>query len=180
MRKFVLTNEVQILNSFDIFRFLQVCSLHCPLHQSIPMTTVIKIALPISIIITITLCLMSSTFPITNDHLQVCKSDFEVFEALACDSFTLKDSEQKREERRVKSDAWTQVRNSLLLADTGHKHSFYTLSQFKSIFWEFHVIMKHFKQAHKAKRIEVAKSTQKYLKVPQSTQNYLKTPLHPS
>ena len=41
--------------------------------------------------------------------LQVCKSDFEVFEALACDSFTLKDSEQKKEERRVKSDAWTQV-----------------------------------------------------------------------
>jgi len=41
--------------------------------------------------------------------VQVCKSDFEVFEALACDSFTLKDSEQKKEERRVKSDAWTQV-----------------------------------------------------------------------
>ena len=69
----------------------------------------------ISIIIAITLCLMSASFPITNDHHQVCKSDFEVFEALACDSFTLKDSEHKREERRFKSDAWTQVLLLLVL-----------------------------------------------------------------
>ena len=41
--------------------------------------------------------------------IEVKKSDFEVFEALACDSFTLKNSETAKEEKKFKSDSWCQV-----------------------------------------------------------------------
>ena len=41
--------------------------------------------------------------------MEVRKSDFEVFEALACDSFTLKNTEKSKEEKRFKSDSWCQV-----------------------------------------------------------------------
>jgi len=40
--------------------------------------------------------------------IEVKKSDFEVFEALACDSFTLKNSETAKEEKKFKSDSWCQ------------------------------------------------------------------------
>jgi len=41
--------------------------------------------------------------------MEVRKSDFEVFEALACDSFTLKNTEKSKDERKIKSDSWCQV-----------------------------------------------------------------------
>ena len=41
--------------------------------------------------------------------MEVRKSDFEVFEALACDSFTLKNTEKSKEEKKFKSDSWCQV-----------------------------------------------------------------------
>jgi 5'-AMP-activated protein kinase regulatory beta subunit len=41
--------------------------------------------------------------------IQVRKSDFEVFEALACDSFTLKNSEHEKEARRFRTETWSQV-----------------------------------------------------------------------
>ena len=40
---------------------------------------------------------------------QVKKSDFEVFEALACDSFSLKNNEKNKSEKYFKSDSWCQV-----------------------------------------------------------------------
>lgn len=60
-------------------------------------------------------CVEESATIVTNTSnnqwnlIQVRKSDFEVFEALACDSFTLKDSDREREERRYRSDTWCQV-----------------------------------------------------------------------
>eukprot|EP00092_Neocalanus_flemingeri_P035030 GFUD01038118.1.p1 GENE.GFUD01038118.1~~GFUD01038118.1.p1 ORF type:complete len:378 (+),score=96.87 GFUD01038118.1:288-1421(+) len=41
--------------------------------------------------------------------MEVRKSDFEVFEALACDSFTLKNAEKNKDEKKFKSDSWCQV-----------------------------------------------------------------------
>eukprot|EP00090_Calanus_glacialis_P022137 TRINITY_DN34159_c0_g1_i1.p1 TRINITY_DN34159_c0_g1~~TRINITY_DN34159_c0_g1_i1.p1 ORF type:complete len:383 (+),score=97.46 TRINITY_DN34159_c0_g1_i1:139-1287(+) len=41
--------------------------------------------------------------------MEVRKSDFEVFEALACDSFNLKNTEKAKEEKKFKSDSWCQV-----------------------------------------------------------------------
>ena len=41
--------------------------------------------------------------------MEVTKSDFEVFEALACDSFTLKNTEKYKDEKKIKSDSWCQV-----------------------------------------------------------------------
>merc|ERR1719430_2770799 len=41
--------------------------------------------------------------------IQVRKSDLEVFEALACDSFTLKNSHQEREALNMESTVWNQV-----------------------------------------------------------------------
>jgi len=41
--------------------------------------------------------------------MEVKKSDFEVFDALACDSFSLKTSEKNKTEKSFKSDSWCQV-----------------------------------------------------------------------
>ena len=43
--------------------------------------------------------------------MEVKKTDFEVFEALACDSFSLKMSEKNKLENKFNSDSWCQVDN---------------------------------------------------------------------
>ena len=45
--------------------------------------------------------------------IEVKKSDFEVFDALACDSFSLKNSEKTKSEKNFSSDSWCQVRLKL-------------------------------------------------------------------
>ena len=42
--------------------------------------------------------------------MEVKRSDFEVFDALACDSFSLKNSEKNKSEKNFKSDSWCQVK----------------------------------------------------------------------
>ena len=42
--------------------------------------------------------------------IEVKRSDFEVFDALACDSFSLKNSEKTKSEKNFSSDSWCQVR----------------------------------------------------------------------
>jgi len=60
-------------------------------------------------------CIEDNENKVKNDEgvewnvMEVRKSDFEVFEALACDSFTLKNTEKSKEEMRFKSDSWCQV-----------------------------------------------------------------------
>ena len=46
--------------------------------------------------------------------MEVKKSDFEVFDALACDSFSLKNSDKTKAERYFKSDSWCQVKQQQL------------------------------------------------------------------
>ena len=41
--------------------------------------------------------------------IEVKRSDFEVFDALACDSFSLKNSEKTKAEKNFSSDSWCQV-----------------------------------------------------------------------
>jgi len=41
--------------------------------------------------------------------MEVKRSDFEVFDALACDSFSLKNSDKNKSEKNFKSDSWCQV-----------------------------------------------------------------------
>jgi len=41
--------------------------------------------------------------------IEVRKSDFEVFEALACDSFTLKNMDKNKDDKKFKSDSWCQI-----------------------------------------------------------------------
>ena len=41
--------------------------------------------------------------------MEVKRSDFEVFDALACDSFSLKNSEKTKSEKNFSSDSWCQV-----------------------------------------------------------------------
>ena len=53
--------------------------------------------------------------------MEVKKSDFEVFDALACDSFSLKIGEKNKTERSFKSDSWCQVK-SLRLTHRHHTH----------------------------------------------------------
>ena len=45
--------------------------------------------------------------------MEVKRSDFEVFDALACDSFSLKNSEKNKAEKNFSSDSWCQVRLKL-------------------------------------------------------------------
>ena len=45
--------------------------------------------------------------------IEVKRSDFEVFDALACDSFSLKNSEKTKAEKNFSSDSWCQVRLKL-------------------------------------------------------------------
>ena len=45
--------------------------------------------------------------------IEVKRSDFEVFDALACDSFSLKNSEKTKSEKNFSSDSWCQVRLKL-------------------------------------------------------------------
>ena len=42
--------------------------------------------------------------------MEVKRSDFEVFDALACDSFSLKNSDKNKSEKNFKSDSWCQVK----------------------------------------------------------------------
>jgi len=53
--------------------------------------------------------------------MEVRKSDFEVFEALACDSFTLKNTEKSKDEKKIKSDSWCQVSPDFTKLDTKMK-----------------------------------------------------------
>merc|ERR1712130_906095 len=53
--------------------------------------------------------------------MEVRKSDFEVFEALACDSFTLKNTEKAKDEKKIKSDSWCQVSPDFTKLDTKMK-----------------------------------------------------------
>ena len=48
------------------------------------------LCLSIAVFVFVIIISISMTIFHHDDHHQVCKSDFEVFEALACDSFTLK------------------------------------------------------------------------------------------
>ena len=53
--------------------------------------------------------------------MEVKKTDFEVFEALACDSFSLKMSEKNKLENKFNSDSWCQVDNEYQYLTPPHR-----------------------------------------------------------
>ena len=59
--------------------------------------------------------------------IEVKRSDFEVFDALACDSFSLKNSEKNKSEKNFSSDSWCQVRLKLSTTLSPNLFSFHEI-----------------------------------------------------
>ena len=59
--------------------------------------------------------------------IEVKRSDFEVFDALACDSFSLKNSEKTKSEKNFSSDSWCQVRLKLSTTLSPNLFSFHEI-----------------------------------------------------
>ena len=59
--------------------------------------------------------------------IEVKRSDFEVFDALACDSFSVRNSEKTKSEKNFSSDSWCQVRLKLSTTLSPNLFSFHKI-----------------------------------------------------